>query len=113
MIGQLKKRRTFQDIKNEWGFTFGFRLSTFRKYSELIPLVAIIGSALAGATFCICYFAATKLDVRFKSKPPRYLEVGPTECTKFYCIDPSIYRPIAELEAIKNDLKTETPKRPC
>ncbi|KAH9502233.1 hypothetical protein Btru_070488 [Bulinus truncatus] len=109
-----KHRKTFQEIKKDWGFSFGFELKTFKKYPELIPLVGIMSFACIGAASYILYMAATKPDARFnRSLGPPHEEVSPTECRKLICMNPEAYRPIAELEAIKHDLKLKEPKKNC
>ncbi|XP_076439257.1 normal mucosa of esophagus-specific gene 1 protein-like isoform X1 [Babylonia areolata] len=91
--------------------TFGFGMHAFKKYPELIPLASILTTACFGATMFVLYSLATKPDVRvFKSSDlPPWERVQPTEARKLRVVNRKVYKPIPELEELKQEIGSYRP----
>ncbi|GFR85164.1 hypothetical protein ElyMa_004167200 [Elysia marginata] len=52
-------------LKDYLGFTFGFRLNTFKKYPELLPIVGIVTTVVSMAAIHL-YHLTQSPDVRYE-----------------------------------------------
>ncbi|KAK3772318.1 hypothetical protein RRG08_018310 [Elysia crispata] len=101
-----------QKLRDYLGLTFGFRLSTFKKYPELIPIVGIV-SAVVTMGLTHLYHLTQAPDVRFvRSRGPPHEDIGPRHKSHYHTPHPDRYRPIAELEELKEFVKVgPTPRK--
>lgn len=77
-----------------------------RRFPELIPLVSIIGGALAMGGCFIGYSLCTKPDIRIMKSitVAPHEEVQPTESRKLYTRTKENYQAIPELEELRKEI---------
>ncbi|GFN88739.1 hypothetical protein PoB_001524500 [Plakobranchus ocellatus] len=102
----------YERLREYLGFTYSFRFSTFKKFPELIPMVGIVGFVLTIGVAHI-YHLTQAPDVRIvRSRGPAHEDIGPTHKFKYRIHNPDLYRPIAELEELKDAVKVgPTPRK--
>ncbi|RUS82860.1 hypothetical protein EGW08_009382 [Elysia chlorotica] len=89
-----------------------FLLTDSLSCRQLIPMVVIVSGVVTMAA-CHLYHLTQNPDVRIvRSKGPPHEEVGPRRRSKYYTHNPDLYRPIAELEELKDAVRVgPTPRK--